>query len=227
MSTAIEPLVAGQRMTRAEFHDRYEAMPDGKFELIGGVVHMASPLGRSHGSFHSIANVWLGVYQIHTPGVEVFDNASAALDDQSEVQPDVSLRIKPEHGGQSRNFGSIIGGAPELVVEVSDTSRRIDLGPKLLDYERAGVLEYVVLITGPAEVLWHSRQNGRLIRVEPSGDGLYRSNAFPGLWLDLSALLTSNGPALLASLGQGLASPEHAAFVARLANTTQPSGDAA
>ena len=226
MSTAVEPLVAGQRMSRGEFHERYEATPDGKFELIGGVVFMASPLGRSHGSFHSIANGWLVVYQFHTPGVEVFDNASAALDDLSEVQPDVSLRIKPENGGQSRDFGSIIGGAPELVVEVSDSSRRIDLGPKLLDYERAGVLEYVVLLTGPAEVVWHARREGRLVRVGPGGDGLYRSSAFPGLWLDPIALISSDGPTLLAVLGQGLATPEHADFVARLAAAiTNPTGD--
>ena len=28
MSTALEPLAPGQRLTRAEFHERYEATPD-------------------------------------------------------------------------------------------------------------------------------------------------------------------------------------------------------
>src|SRR5262249_5049943 len=38
------PLEDGQRLTQPEFHRRYQAYPeDVKFELIGGVVHMASP----------------------------------------------------------------------------------------------------------------------------------------------------------------------------------------
>ena len=218
MSTALEPLLAGQRMTRDEFHDRYQATPDIKFQLIGGVVHMASPLGRAHGKSSNMMSLWVGLYSCSTPGVEALDNASVALDDQSEVQPDTILRIKPDHGGQSRDLDAIIAGAPELVVEVADSSRRIDLGSKFADYDRAATLEYVVLALDPAEVFWHARQNGRLVRVAPDADGLYRSRVFPGLWLDPIALMNGDGPAVLASLGRGLATPEHAAFVAKLAN---------
>ena len=214
--TALEPLMVGQRMTRAEFHDRYQATPDTKFELIGGVVHMASPLGWKHGGLHANAVLWLGVYRSQTPAVQVLDNTSAALDDRSEVQPDIALRIETSQGGQSRIEGTIITGAPELVVEVSDSSWRIDLGPKLLDYERAGVLEYVVLAVDPAEVFWHVHRDGRLVRVAPDADGLYRSAAFPGLWLDPVALLNDAVGPMLAVLQRGLASPEHAAFVATL-----------
>ena len=218
MSIALEPLAAGQRMNRAEFHDRYEAMPPGTtFELIGGVVFMASPLGRSHGRSSILVSTWLGTYSFSTPGVAAYDNASAALDDQNEVQPDLSLRIEPGFGGQSRDLGAIIGGAPELVVEVSDSSRRLDLGPKLLAYERAGVIEYIVFAVAPAEVFWFARRDGRLVRIKPDADGLHRSIAFPGLWLDPVGLLNRDGPELLAALGRGLASPDHAAFVARLA----------
>ena len=224
MSTAVEPLVAGQRMTRAEFHDRYAATPDKKFELIGGVVQMASPLGKLHGWNHGRAVVWLGTYEIHTPGVEAFDNASAALGDRSEVQPDISLLITPGRGGQTHDLGSIIGGAPELVIEVADSSRRLDLGPKLLDYEQAGVLEYIVFVVDPFEVYWHALRDGRFVRITPDDDGLYRSVAFPGLWLDPAALAAGDGPALLAALGRGLATPEHADFVARLA-AADPSED--
>ena len=224
MSTALEPLVAGQRMNRAEFHERYKEAPAHlKFELIEGVVVMASPLGKPHARNHMRVMVWLGTYEFQTPGVEAFDNASAALGDLDEVQPDVSLRIRPALGGQSHDLGEIIGGAPELVVEVADSSRRIDLGPKLAAYDQAGVLEYIVLALDPFDVIWHARRDGQLVRVPPDGDGLYRSTAFPGLWLDPAALGSGDGPALLATLGQGLASPEHAAFVARLA--AHPGGD--
>ncbi len=41
----IPPLEPGDRLTRAEFERRYEAMPDlKKAELIEGVVYMPSPV---------------------------------------------------------------------------------------------------------------------------------------------------------------------------------------
>jgi Uma2 family endonuclease len=214
----LAPLADGQQMHRAEFHERYEAMPpDTRAELIGGVVVMGSPLGYRHGRKDINAGTWLNLYKFRTPGVEALHNASAALDDLGEPQPDVTLRILPEYGGQSHNLGKIIGGAPELVVEVADSSRAIDLGAKRLDYERAGVLEYVVIALDPEEVFWHVRRDGRLVRVEPDADGLYRSAVFPGLWLDPRALLADDGRALVEVLERGLATPEHAAFVADLA----------
>jgi hypothetical protein len=40
---------------------------------------------------------------------------------------------------------------------------------------------------------------------------------FPGLWLDPAALLRRDGKRVREVLDQGLATPEHAAFVAKLA----------
>jgi len=215
---AVLPLEAGQRLGRREFHERYEAMPPGiKCELIGGVVHMPSPAGLHHGRDHARAVTWLGIYQFRTPGVEIADNASTFLNDLGEPQPDALLRILPGCGGQAWDEGKYIGGCPELIVEVSHSSRSIDLGSKLADYERAGAQEYVVFAIEPDEVIWHARRDGRLTRVAPDGDGIYRSAAFPGLWLDPAAFLADDGPALVATLGRGLASPDHAAFAARLA----------
>jgi Uma2 family endonuclease len=226
MSTAklpgVAPLIAGQRLVRAVFHERYRFTPPGfRAELIGGVVVMPSPVGNRHGIVSAAALLWLGYYKSRTDGVEVCDNASTALDDLAEVQPDALLRIKPDRGGQSRNLDNIIEGAPELVVEVAQSSRAVDLGAKLADYERAGTLEYIVFAIDPDEIFWHARRDGRLVRVPPDPDGLYRSKAFPGLWLDPAALLADDGPAILATLERGLATEEHAAFVHRLANASR------
>ena len=49
-----------------------------------------------------------------------------------------------------------------------------------------------------------------------------RSEVFPGLWLDVAALVPLNVQAVMALLQQGLASPEHAAFVALLQRRFQP-----
>ena len=46
----------------------------------------------------------------------------------------------------------------------------------------------------PDEVIWHVLQEGRLIPVPPDADGLYRSGAFPGLWLDPAAPFARHPP---------------------------------
>ena len=178
---------------------------------------MPSPLKMRHAELDSLAQFWLKSYQVRTPGTQVLGNASTALDDLSEPQPDAQLRILPDHGGQSTNFGAIVGGAPEFVVEIADTTRRTDLGPKLADYERAGVREYLVVLIDPDEVAWHVREGDRLLRIAPDPDGLYRSRAFPGLWLDPAALLRDDGASLITTLERGLATAEHDDFAARLA----------
>ena len=219
MST-VEPLLApGMRLDRATFHARYEAMPeDVKAELIGGVVYMASPLGRRHGEMTPMVAFWLTSYPVRTPGVLAALDATTLLDEEREPQPDLQLRILPECGGRTRHEGKYIAGPPELVVEVADATLAIDLGPKREDYRRVGILEYVVVALGtPRRVLWHARRGDELVEVAPGADRLYRSEAFPGLWLDPAALLADDPARLLAALESGLATPEHAAFVDRLA----------
>jgi Uma2 family endonuclease len=172
--TTLPPLVAGQRLDRATFHERYEAMPPAtRAELIGGIVHMPSPLSSDHGDENSPVVYWLTHYQRFTRGVRTTINATTFLDDQAEPQPDVSLRILPEFGGQTRCEGDYLAGAPELVVEIARSSRQIDLGEKLRDYERAGVLEYLVYTLNPDELYWFARREGRFVRVAPDEDGCY------------------------------------------------------
>lgn len=213
----LPPLEEGQRLDRATFHERYEAMPPGTWaELIGGVVYMGSPAGYSHGKNHSAANIWLGHYERYTPGVETLDNASTALDDEGEPQPDLSLRLTPEVGGRTRIEEDLLTGVPELVLEISKSSRKFDLGVKKAEYERVGVLEYVVIALDPDEVFWHVLRDGKFERLPAGPNGLYRSEVFPGLWLDPAAFFARDLNGLLGALDRGLATPEHAEFAARL-----------
>ena len=215
---ASPPLVAGQRLDRVTFHERYERMPPNtRAELIGGVVYMPSPLSSGHGFVNIPVAYWIGHYQGSTPGVGGTINASILLDDLGEPQPDTTLLILPGYGGETRNEHKYIAGAPELIVEIALSSRSIDLGPKLQDYERVGVREYVVVALEPDEVFWFVHREGRYVRLEPDEDGLLRSEVFPGLWLDAKALFRYDIAQLRASLDRGLASPEHAEFVERLA----------
>ena len=211
------PLVAGQRLDRVEFHQRYEAMPPGiRAELIDGVVHMPSPVGEQHADAHVPVIFWLACYEAYTPGIRGMSDGSTALGPKTEVQPDGGLQILAEFGGRTR-ADKIIHGPPELIVEVSHSTRRVDLGVKLAEYERAGVLEYVVRTIEPNAVVWHVLREGKLVVVPPDPDGLYRSAVFSGLWLDPAALLERDLRRLRAAVDLGVATPEHAVFVATLA----------
>ena len=119
-----------------------------------------------------------------------------------------------------------VHGAPEFVVEVAKATRYVDLGPKLADYEQAGVLEYVVHAIDPDEIFWFGQEQGMLVQRPIGGDGLYRSTVFPGLWLDPQALLKGDRQRLRAVLDLGCATPEHAEFVARLAKDRHAQGTA-
>jgi Uma2 family endonuclease len=224
MSTAQQPRTSlqtpfedGQRLDQPTFHQLYATMPEGKWaELVGGVVHIMFPLFEGHGTGDSILSTWLVLYWGATPGVRCSTNVSTILGDDSEVQPDLQLRIREDRGGQTRVEGGYVVGAPELVVEIGDSSRLRDLGVKKDLYEKAGVLEYLFVGLEPQEIRWFVRRDG-VFHENPVGvDGISRSQAFPGLWLDPKALFAEDPNGLIATLEQGLATEEHAAFVAEL-----------
>jgi Uma2 family endonuclease len=215
---AIPPLEAGQCLDQPTFHERYEAMPPNtRAELVGGVVYMPSPMRYEHGDIGGDIAVWTGLYKRSTKGLRCGSNSTVILDDMAETQPDVHLRIPEELGGQTRIELGYIAGAPELVIEISRSSREFDLNRKKADYERTGVCEYIVVELDPDRVHWFIRRGQRFAQMRPGADGVYRSKIFPGLWLDALALFSDDLDRVIKVLEQGLAAPEHAAFVAKLA----------
>jgi Uma2 family endonuclease len=214
----LPPLEPGDHLDQKTFHERYEAMPPGtRAELIGGIVFMPSPLRLPHGRTHARVMAWLGEYEDATPGVEVYDNTTAILDEDSEPQPDACMVISPQRGGQTGvDEAEYMTGAPELVVEVASSSESIDLHRKRADYEQAGVREYVVVVIRQQRVVWWVARGGAFVELAPGADGIFRSEVFSGLWLDPAALLRHDGRRVKEVLNQGLASPEHAAFRAKL-----------
>ncbi len=215
----LPPLENGDRLSRTEFERRYDAMPHlKKAELIEGIVYMPSPVRLSqHGEPHSYLMGWLVVYKASTPGLRVGDNTTVRLDLDNEPQPDASLLIDPERGGQTRlSEDGYIEGAPELVLEVASSSASYDLHTKRHVYRRNGVQEYVVWRVLDEAIDWFVLRQGEYERLAPGDDGILRSEVFAGLWLDSAALVRHDLVTVLATVQQGLASPEHAAFVAAL-----------
>jgi Uma2 family endonuclease len=223
LAEEVLPLENGDRRDQPTFHRRYEAMPSHvRAELIGGLVYTASPVGKVHARPKAKAIVWLDAYESVTPGVETYKNATVILGPDSEVQPDVCLLIAGSLG-QTQEVDDYISGAPELVVEIASSSQARDLHIKLHDYERAGVLEYVVLLPRKREVRWFQNSAGEFQQVNADPDGIYRSRVFPGLWLEPAALFRGDSRAVRAVVEQGVSTPEHAEFVRRLAEA-RPEG---
>ncbi len=213
------PLESGDRLTRPEFERRYGAMPQvKKAELIEGVVYMPSPVRhKNHGQPHGQLITWLGVYCASTPGVELSDNATVRLDLDNEPQPDALLRIDPAVGGKSHlSDDDYVEGPPELIVEIAASSATIELHDQLRVYRRNGVQEYIVWQIYDQRLDWFRLSEGAYVPLAPDEKGIIRSQVFPGLQLDVAALLKGDLNGVLADLRNGLETDEHAAFVRRL-----------
>jgi Uma2 family endonuclease len=219
------PLTAGDRLTRAEFERRYLAHPEiKKAELIKGVVYMPSPTRfESHGRPHNDIVGWLSLYRAMTPGVLGGTNVTLRLDYDNEVQPDALLRLEARRGGRSQiTADDYLAGPPELIVEIAASSAAYDLHDKRRVYQRSGVQEYLALQVYEQEATWFVLREGVYEALPADAADILRSEVFPGLWLNAPAFWAGDLATVLATLQEGLASPEHTAFVAQLRPQPQP-----
>ena len=206
MATApdIRPeLESGDRLTRDEFHRRYCRRPDiRKAELVNGVVYVPSPARwGKHGKHQSIVQWWLGTYVIDHPKIGVGDNDTVYLSTDDEVQPDAFLfRLTGSNKGAQVTEDGYIVGAPELVVEVAASSASYDLHDKKEAYRRAGVLEYITWRVLDEAIDWFRLVNGEYVLIQPDADGMIESSVFPGLRLDVTAMLSGDRARVLAAL---------------------------
>ncbi|MCY2966654.1 MAG: Uma2 family endonuclease [Planctomycetota bacterium] len=210
-------LHSGDALTQAEFHQRYlrddRELP---IELVEGIVYMASPVGRQHARYRVNLGHLLGHYEAFTKGVAATADGTVILDSRNEVRPDGALIVLPEFGGQTTlASGEYTKGPPEWVAEIAHSSISIDLHRKKAAYQRAGVHEYFVLSVADQTVHWFNFRARRPIVADESG--VMRSRVFPGLWIDVPALLNHKARPMIQALNAGLASPEHKDFVDRLA----------
>lgn len=215
----VPPLENGDRLTREEFHRRYKAMPENiKAELINGVVYMSSPVRvKHHGKPHSHIIGFLFNYYAATPGIEITDNSTLKLEYDGEPQPDAMLWIGEEYGGNAFITDTdYLEGAPEFVVEVSSSTVSYDLHDKKDSYERNGIKEYLVWRVIDNEIDWFALENGKYVRLAPDEEGIIESRVFPGLRLNIEALLDNDLQQVLADLQEGINSDKHRSFVEQL-----------
>ena len=120
----------GMRLDRREFHRRYEAIcetdPDFRAELIEGVVSITRQASRTrtHARFTFLVRNWLAEYEKRTPTVIGRADATTALGELAQPEPDTQLRDRAEDDADD---AATVTGAPGLVIEVSDSTRLTDL----------------------------------------------------------------------------------------------------
>ena len=215
----IPPLRQGDRLSRDEFERRYEAMPEGTCaELVEGVVRMPSPVRQEqHGGPHFDFITWLGTYAVFTPGVQGGVSSTIRLDMDNEPQPDGVLFVEPGRGGNAFiDADGYIAGSPELGAEISANTVRADIESKFKAYRRNEIREYLIWRVAEKTFDWYVLRDSKYEALPPSAEGYLKSQSFPGLWLDPAALIRGDKARVYEVLQQGLRSPEHAEFAARL-----------
>ena len=141
MATTIEEKlhVPLRRISAGEYHRMGEAGifgPDERVELLDGVLIAMPPIGPAHAfSVRALANLFAATFQ----GRAVIDvQGPVRIGPTSEPQPDVML-LRPPNARYANDLP--VTADALLVVEVTDSMRAIDRGPKLRAYARAGVSE--------------------------------------------------------------------------------------
>lgn len=149
MASAVEPYVTTRRWRRAE----YDRLVDlgifvgERLELLDGMLVVKEPQGSPHAAI--VMQVGQVLRSAFGAGWHPRLQAPVALDEDSEPEPDVTIVT-----GAPRDY---LGGHPAtaaLVVEVADSSLRLDRRLKGGLYARAGLPEYwiVNLVDGALEV---------------------------------------------------------------------------
>ena len=185
------------------------------YELMGGVVHThASVRFGQHGFASADLIGALGDYSWRTRGVGWLSPHDVSMTPTPPIAD--AILIRAECGGRTRtDAAGFLYGPPELVAEVSATEADIESNGKKRLYESFDVPEYVVWRVRDRAVDWFELRDGRYSPL-PTVDGILRSRRLPGLQLDIAALLDGEAQRVVDRIDQGLALPEHAAFVQRL-----------
>jgi Uma2 family endonuclease len=130
-----------RRWTRKEY-DRLVELgilhEDERVELIGGQMIVAEPKGTPHST--SVALTAEALRVAFGAGWFVRQQDPVALDDESEPEPDIVVVM-----GTPRDYVAEHPSRPALVVEVSESSLRLDRRYKGSLYARAGLADYWIV----------------------------------------------------------------------------------
>ena len=154
-----------------------------RVQLINGTVIVMSPMGTPHA--FAVAKL-SRILMKHAPDdVDVRVQLPLAAADDSEPEPDFALVPASHEPGADHPETAL------LVVEVADSSRKLDLGPKARLYAASRVPEYwVVDLVAHTLVVHRLPKAGRYTSVRRFGRGKrVTSAAVPSISVELSDFL--------------------------------------
>lgn len=155
-----------------------------RVQLIGGTVIAMSPMGTEHA--FAIAQLTGSLSALLVPlGFHVRCQLPLAIGDDSEPEPDFAIVPAATSPGEDHPATAL------LVIEVADSSLRLDLGVKATLYATARVPEYWVIdLAGQQLVVHRAPKRGRYTSVRRHAKtARVESAAVPGVTLRLADLL--------------------------------------
>ncbi len=189
MSTAAEDLIRHHRFTVEDYYRMAEdgiLAEDARVELIEGEVIEMPPIGAPHASVVTDLQNLL-ITSVGDRAIVRVQNP-VHLGPHNEPQPDIALVRPPAAQYRARHPGPL---DILLLIEVAESSLRLDRDLKLGVYARSGVPEvWLVDLRGSGILCYRSPGPARYRESGPPTDlGRVPVPGLPGLLLDLSALL--------------------------------------
>lgn len=110
--------------------------PEDRFELLEGYLITMSPHDPRHSNMIRVLTKL--IVPLLPPGLELQVQLPIAATENSQPEPDLAVTAVGDYRDEHPRTAL-------LVIEVANTSRPIDLGPKAQIYAAAGVVEYWVI----------------------------------------------------------------------------------
>lgn len=189
MTTTAKVIGGSRRLLTIDEYDRMARVgifgPEERVELIAGELVRMAPIGSRHAA--SVANVtdWFHPRLPRSAALRV--QSPIRIPQHSEPEPDIAI--------VRRRIDAYVGRHPEpedilLVIEVSDTTLRIDRNVKMPLYAAAGIPEaWLVDLPRRRILVYRQPADGIYREVMVVRDGTLTPLAFPDLAIRLDEII--------------------------------------
>ncbi len=183
MNAPVRPKI---RMSVTEFLAWAEKQPDGRYELVDGMIWAMAPQRLQHllVKFAVARALDDAVRAAGLPCTVFPDGAGVSISDKTLRIPDASVQC-----GVDFDLNSMILQAPLIVVEVvSPSSERKDTHIKLIEYFSVPTIRHYLIVLPEEGVILHHERRGEGILTHIVRDGEI-TLAPPGITIPFTALL--------------------------------------
>ena len=192
MSATILQLTAADNslaLTREEFAEA-EWAKGVRFERANGRLVLMPPAEHDHHVTVKPFRNHLGAYELAHPEIieHVFQESWTSVDEDTDRIPDIAVYLKSDDPNPPR----LPNRVPELIFEIVSpgrANRRRDYDETRDEYERLGVLEYVIVDRFDHEVTVLRLVDGSYQEQLLKPADIYRSSLLPGLEIPLQPII--------------------------------------